>query len=76
MDKSKAVGTPIAQNFKLSKEASPKIVGEEEYMDGIPYSSAIGSLIYAMVGARPDLCHVLSGVSRYMTNPRKNIWMQ
>ena len=45
MDKSKAMGTTIAQHFKLSKEDSSKTVGEEEYMDGIPLCHAV-SVVY------------------------------
>ena len=74
IDKSKAVGTPIAQHFKLSKEDWPKTIREEAYMDGIPYYTIVGSLMYAMVWMRPDLCHVVSVVSKYMVNPRKKHW--
>ena len=37
----------------------------------IPYSNVVRSLMYVMVYMRPDLCHVVSVVSRYMANPRK-----
>jgi ATP-binding cassette subfamily B (MDR/TAP) protein 1 len=42
-------------------------------MSRVPYSSAIGSLMYAMVCSRPDLAHAMtmSVVSRYMANPGK-----
>ena len=43
-------------------------------MDGISYSSVVGSLMYAMVCTRPDLCHVVSVVSRYMASPGKTHW--
>ena len=45
-----------------------------EYMSRVPYTSAIGSLMYAMVCSRPDLSHALSVVSRYMANPGKQYW--
>ena len=45
-----------------------------EYMSRVPYSSAVGSLMYAMVCSRPDLSHALSVVSRYMANPDKQHW--
>ena len=35
----------------------------------VPYASAIGSLMYAMVCTRPDIAHALGVVSRYMANP-------
>nr|ABA96191.1 retrotransposon protein, putative, Ty1-copia subclass [Oryza sativa Japonica Group] len=45
-----------------------------EYMSRVPYSSAVGSLMYAMVCSRPDLSHAMSLVSRYMANPGKEHW--
>ena len=45
-------------------------------MSHVPYSSAVGSLMYTMVCSRPDLSYVVSAVSRYMVNPVKNIEKQ
>ena len=41
----------------------------------VPYASAVGSLMYAMVCTRPDIAHVVGVVSRYMNNPGKEHWM-
>ena len=46
-------------------------VEEREYMYFIPYTSAIGSLIYTMVCTRLNLSQVVSIVSKYMHNPGK-----
>ena len=43
-------------------------------MSRVPYSSAVCSLMYAMVCSRPDLSHALSVVSRFMANPGKEHW--
>ena len=43
-------------------------------MSKVPYSSAIGSLMYAMVCTRPDIAHVVGVLSRYMNNPGKENW--
>jgi ATP-binding cassette subfamily B (MDR/TAP) protein 1 len=40
-------------------------------MSKVPYSSAVGSLMYAMVCSRSDLSYAMSLVSRYMSNPGK-----
>ena len=40
----------------------------------VPYSNAVGSLIYAMVCTRPDISHAVGIVSRYMHNPGKGHW--
>ena len=43
-------------------------------MSRVPYSSAVGPLMYAMVCSRPDLSYALSVVSRLMANPDKEHW--
>jgi hypothetical protein len=43
-------------------------------MSKVPYSSVVGSLMYAMVCSHLDLSYVMSLVSRYMTNPSKEHW--
>ena len=35
----------------------------------LKYQSAVGSLIYTMLGTRPDIAYAVSVVSRYTTNP-------
>ena len=40
----------------------------------VPYASAVGSLMYAMVCTRHDIEHVVGVVSRYMANPGKEHW--
>ena len=47
MQNEKLVSTPLAINFKLSEEIYPKTWEEIEYMFKVPYSSAVGSMMYA-----------------------------
>ena len=42
-----------------------------DYMSKVPYASAVGSLMYAMVCTRPDIAHAVGVVRRYMNNTRK-----
>ena len=70
----KSVSTPLAPHFKLSATMSPKTVEEHEYMTHVPYASAVGSLMNAMVCTRPDLSQVVSMVSRYMHDPGQGHW--
>lgn len=44
-------------------------------MRKVPYSSAVGSLMYAMVGSRPDLAYAVGLVCRYMSKPGKEHWL-
>jgi len=73
-DDTKSVSTPLAPHFKLKATMSPITVEEREYMTHVPYASAVGSLMYAMVCTRPDLSQVISMVSRYMHDPKKRHW--
>ena len=66
--------TPLANHFKLSKEQSPKTAEERDHMTLVPYASAVGSLMYAMVCTRPDIAHVVEVVSRYTENSGKEHW--
>ncbi|KAG8480706.1 hypothetical protein CXB51_025391 [Gossypium anomalum] len=74
MQSAKPVSTPLAAHFKLPSALSPQSDDEIEYMSHVPYSSAVGSLMYAMVCSRPDLSYAVSAVSRYMVNPNKEHW--
>ncbi|CAM8943858.1 unnamed protein product [Rhodiola kirilowii] len=74
MDKAKLVLTPVAGHFKLSKDQEPQNKEEKTYMERVPYSNAVGCLMYAMVCTRPDLAHGVSLVSRHMANPGKCHW--
>jgi hypothetical protein len=79
MENAKPVSTPLANHFHLSTSQCPKTVEETEDMSKVPYASAVGCLMYAMVCTRPDLAHAVSTVSKYMAskymaNPGKQHW--
>ncbi|KAF5931528.1 hypothetical protein HYC85_027699 [Camellia sinensis] len=69
MDKAKPVGCPLAGHFKLSSNQCPTSEKDKEEMLKIPYSSAVGSLMYVMVCTRPDIAHSVGVVSRFLSNP-------
>ena len=69
MQDSKKVLLPTRHGIILSKEQCPKTPQEEEDMRRIPYASAIGNLMYAMLCTRPDICYAVGIVSRYQSNP-------
>ncbi|XP_057968572.1 subtilisin-like serine-protease S [Malania oleifera] len=51
MEKTKVVSTLLATHFKLSSKQSPSNGEEKRDMESVPYASAVGSLMYAMVYA-------------------------
>ncbi|KAM2061615.1 hypothetical protein ACFX1T_046653 [Malus domestica] len=52
----------------------PKTPEEIRHMSAIPYASAIGSLMYAMICTRPDIAYTVSITSRYQSNPGSEHW--
>ena len=74
MDKAKNVSCPLASHFKLSKKQCPSDEKMEKEMHNVPYASAVGSLMYAMVCTRPDIAQAVSTVSRFMSNPGRPHW--
>ncbi|KAG8473064.1 hypothetical protein CXB51_035003 [Gossypium anomalum] len=74
MQSAKPVSTPLAAHFRLSSTLSPQSDNEIEYMSHVPYSNAVGSLMYSMVCSCPYLSYLVSAVSRYMANLGKEHW--
>ena len=74
MQDAKPTATPIAAHFKLSSQLCPTSDTEREDMAKVPYASAVGSLMYAMISTRPDIAHAVSVVSRFMANPGREHW--
>ena len=74
MQESKPVKVPIPVGVKLSVEQCPKTQEEKEDMSRVPYASAVGSLMYAMVCTRPFIAHAVGVLSRYMSKLGKEHW--
>ncbi|KAM7516588.1 hypothetical protein LguiA_006171 [Lonicera macranthoides] len=74
MNKAKVVSCPLASHFKLSTKHSPSIEKEIRDMERVPYASAVGSLMYAMVCTKPDITHAVGVVSRFLSNPGRDHW--
>ena len=43
-------------------------------MRNIPYHKAVGLLMYAMLGMRPDICFAVQSVSRFNNKPGLSHW--
>lgn len=74
MQDCKPIDTPVEKNASLSISMSPKTEEEKDKIARVPYASAIGSLMYAMMCTRPDICYVVSLVSRFQSNPGQTHW--
>ena len=74
MDDAKPVSTPLANHFRLSTNQCPKIDDEVKDTSKVPYATTVGCLMYAMVCTRPYLAHVISVVSRFLSNTGRMHW--
>lgn len=63
ISKAKEVSTPLAGHFKLNINQCPSSEKEKAEMKSVPYASAVGSLMYAMVCTRPYIAHAVGVVS-------------
>ena len=66
---------PMSHGIKLSKSQCPTMKDERKHMDKIPYASAIGSIMYAMLCTRPNVSYALSMTSRFQSDPGECHWI-
>ena len=69
MEESGKGSLPMVHDKPLSKKQCPQTAAERNYMDKVPYASAIGSIMYAMICTRPDVSYALNVTSRYQSYP-------
>ncbi|KAL2465401.1 Reverse transcriptase Ty1/copia-type domain-containing protein [Abeliophyllum distichum] len=74
MSNAKEVNIPLGNHFIISKDNCPKSKEQLAEMKNVPYSNAIGSIIYSMVCTKPDVAHSISVLSSYMSNPGPSHW--
>ena len=71
MDQCATVFTPVDPAVPLSKPSEGFLATPS---DKQRYQSAVGSLMYAMLGTRPDIAYPVGLVSSYSTNPSNEHW--
>ncbi|KAE8667838.1 hypothetical protein F3Y22_tig00112368pilonHSYRG00011 [Hibiscus syriacus] len=59
MQDCKPISTPLPINFKLSSSMSPSSEEERMEMSRVPYASAVGNLMFAMICTRPDIAQTM-----------------
>ena len=69
MDQSKKGFLPVLQGVKLSQTQCPTTAEDREKMKVIPYASAIGSIMYAMLCTKPIVYLAMSLARRYDIDP-------
>ena len=74
MQDSKKGFLPMSHGLSLSVSQCPATREQRDKMIGIPYASAIGSIMYAMLCTRPDVSYALSMTSRFQKDPGVDHW--
>ena len=75
MEQPKRGYIPMVSGITLSKSMCPQTQYERTHMNMIPYPSAIGSIMYAMLCTRLDVSYALSVTSRYQSDPGMGHWV-
>ena len=71
----KPMDTPVERNLSLSLDMCPKTPEEKGQMSKLPYSSAVGSIMYAMMCKRLDICYAVGLANRFQSNLGIKHWM-
>ena len=71
MADSTPMATPADPHVRLLKTPSDH---QADSINRQRYQSAVGSLMYAMIGTRPDIAFAVSAVSQHNTNPGPPHW--
>ena len=74
MENSKKGFLPIPKGIRLSVTQCPVTAKDRKEMSIVPYASAIGSIMYAMLSTRPDVALAISLTNRFQSNPGNEHW--
>ena len=69
MRECKPVKTPQDPELELTKVMYEGSYKHDETMKDVPYRSAVGALMYLMVGTRPDLAAAVGTLSQFAADP-------
>ena len=73
-DNLKPSSTPMDPSAPLTKSQSPTKLDDISKMRNVPYREAVGSLMYAAMGTRPDIAFTTSTMAQYLQNPGWKHW--
>ena len=74
MDQAKKGFLHVLQGVKLSQTQCLTTAEDREKMKVILYASAIGSIMYAVLCTRSDVCLAISLAGRYQSDPGVDHW--
>ena len=65
---------PIQKGDKFNLMQCPQNELERKQMEGIPYASAVRSLMYAQTCTRPNISFAIGMLGKYQSNPGMDHW--
>ncbi|GKB20449.1 zinc finger, CCHC-type containing protein [Tanacetum coccineum] len=74
MKNSKHESIPMQEKLRLSKSEGASTLAELKRMQNIPYTLAVGSIMYAVRCTRPDVAFTQNITSRFQQNPGVVDW--
>ena len=74
MNEANSADTPIPLGNSLSKSDCPTSPTAIAAMKLKPYRSAVGAIMYAMLGTRPDITFAITALSQFNSNPGEVHW--
>ena len=70
----KRVSTPMEPNVHFSVDQCPSTVNQMARMKGVPYSEAVGSVLWPVVVSRPDAAYAIGILAQFIQNPGLAHW--
>ena len=70
----KLVHTPMEPNVAFLSQQSPATPNQLARMKGVPYSEAIGRVLWPAVVSRPDITFTVGILSQFIQNPGQAHW--
>jgi hypothetical protein len=71
---SKPISMPMDPSRHLTSKDSPKTMADIAHMAKIPYQEAIGTLMYTLLGMRPDITYAVQVLSKFLKNLGEAYW--
>ena len=70
----KPVSTPMEPGAQFSIDQCPSSLNQSARMHGVPYSEAVGSMLWPVVVSRPDMAYAVGVLSQFIQNPGPAHW--
>ena len=75
MEDCKPAASPMATGVKLLRNEPKNATStDSEDMSKVPYSSAVGALMYAALVTRPDIAYAVTALCQFMASPAVSHW--